>query len=131
MRSAGHVLLGLALLRLVCVLCCGVIGGAVGLAAVAVHAWWWGLLLAAVASLASVVALPPRWFVLLPFALGWWPPVLAGMTARREGDYAVEGAMPGYLLLAVGAAVLVVAAFLVTLRWPARSAPGSAPRGAR
>ena len=102
------------------------LGALVGLAAVALHASWWGLLLAAVASLAVLVALPPRWWTLPPYAVGWWVPLLVAWAGRREGDYAVESSRYGYGLVVLATVVVVAAAFLTALR-----APGSAPRGAR
>ena len=107
-------------------------GGVVGLAALALHALWWGLLLAAVASLAVLWALPPRVWTLPPYALGWWIPLLVGWSGRREGDYAVESSASGYALLVLATAILVGAAFVTVLKAPLRTAArGSARRGAR
>ena len=127
MRSAQHVAVALALL---------VGGGLVGLAAVALHALGWGLLLAAAASLSVLWALPARWWTLPPYALGWWAPLLVGWSGRREGDYAVESSAYGYALLVLATAVLVAAAFRTALSAPLRAplrrpAPDSARRGAR
>jgi NADH:ubiquinone oxidoreductase subunit 4 (subunit M) len=111
-----------------------VLGGLAGLAAVALHASWWGLLLAAVASLAVLVVLPPRWWTLPPYAVGWWVPLLVAWAGRSEGDYAVESSGYGYGLVVLATVVVVVAAFLTALRAPRRPprpAPGSARRGAR
>jgi hypothetical protein len=111
-----------------------VLGAAVGLAALAVYAWWWGLALTVAASLATVWALPRRWYALPPFALGWWAPVLVGWAGRREGDYALAGTASGYTLIGLGTVVVVSAAFLTTLSWPRREpapAPDSAARDAR
>jgi hypothetical protein len=96
------------------------LGAAVGLAAVAVYAWWWGLLLAAVASVSAIGALPSRWYTLLPFVLGWWIPLLVAWKPRPEGDYALASSVQGYGVIALGVVVLVASAYLVTLRWPAR-----------
>ena len=118
MRSAAaRVLAALALL---------VLGAAVGLAALAVYAWWWGLLLSFLASLAAIWALPRRWYALPPFAVGWWLPVLVGWAGRREGDYALAGTAAGYTLIGLGTVVVVSAAFLTTLYWPRRT-PAPAP----
>lgn len=103
-------------------------GGTVGLAAVALHALGWGLLLAAAASLSVLWALPPRVWTLPPYAVGWWIPLLVAWQGRREGDYAVESSRYGYGLLALATIVLVAAVFLTVLKAPA---PGSARRGAR
>lgn len=85
-----------------------VAGAAVGLAGVAVYAWWWGLLIAVVATVAGELALrpgPQR----LAFAVGWVVPVGIAMVPRREGDFAIEKGVPGYTLMVLGAAVLLVA----------------------
>lgn len=103
-----------------------VLGALVGLAAVALHASWWGFLLAVAGSLAALVALPPRWWTLPPYAVGWWVPLLIAWAGRREGDYAVESSRYGYGLVVLGTVLIVAAAFLTALR-----APGSARRGAR
>lgn len=103
-----------------------VLGALVGLAAVALHDIWWGLLLATAASLAMLVALPPRWWTLPPYAVGWWVPLLLAWAGRPEGDYAVESSRYGYGLVVLATVVIVAAAFLTALR-----APGSARRGAR
>ncbi|WGL53458.1 hypothetical protein P5P86_06400 [Nocardioides sp. BP30] len=111
---ALRLLLGLALL----------LGGAlVGLATVAVHAWWWGLLLAAVASIACVLALPARWWAQVSFTVGWWVPFAIAMFSRREGDYAVGRHPLDYGLVALGPVLELVA--LVRL------VRDSARRGAR
>jgi hypothetical protein len=102
------------------------LGALIGLAAVALHATWWGFLLAAAGSLAVLPALPPRWWTLPPYAVGWWVPLLVAWAGRREGDYAVESSRYGYGLVVLAAVLVVVAAFLTALR-----APGSARRGAR
>jgi len=100
-------------------------GGAVGLAAVALHGLWWGLLLATLASLAVVWALPPRWWTLPPYAAGWWVPLLVAWQGRREGDYALEGSAHGYALIVLATVVLVGSVFVTVLRAPARgSGPG-------
>ncbi|MCA1982868.1 hypothetical protein [Nocardioides nematodiphilus] len=119
--TGGGVALGIALGL--------VIGGAaVGLASVALHGLWWGLLLSAAASLAVVWALPPRWWTLPPYAVGWWIPFLVAWQGRREGDYAIENGRYGYALLILAIVLLAAAMSIATLRAPAR---GSAPRGAR
>lgn len=108
-------------------------GGAVtGLAAVALHERWWGLLLAAAATAVTLVALPAGWWSRLAFALGWTG--LAGLVTvpRPEGDYVVSEDAAGYLLLAL--ALLVLLAGIVTLpirpgmRSPAPVGPGSPAR---
>jgi len=103
-------------------------GMLVGVASVALYLLWWGLLLAAAASLAVVWALPPRWWTLPPYAVGWWIPFLVAWQGRREGDYAVENSPYGYALLLLAIAVLAAAMTIATLKAPVRR---SAPRGAR
>jgi len=107
-------------------------GGLIGLAAVALHALWWGLALATAASLAVLWALPPRMWTLPAYAIGWWIPLVVAWQGRREGDYAVESSPYGYGLIVLGTVVLVAAAFRTALGAPIRgSGPGSASRGAR
>ena len=124
------------LLRLLVALALLVGGALVGLSALALHALWWGLLLAVVGSLAVLWALPPRVWTLPPYAVGWWVPILVGWSGRREGDYALESSSYGYALLVLATAILVGAAFLTVLKAPLkapvrRPAPDSARRGAR
>lgn len=112
------------------------LGALIGLAAVALHDLWWGLLLAALASLAVIGALPPRFWTLPPYAVGWWIPLLVAWQGRPEGDYALESAAAGYALIALAFVVLCVALVVATLRAPLpqrlrTSARGNAPRGAR
>lgn len=102
--TALRVLTGAALL------CLGV---ATGVAAVAVHQWWWGLILAVAASLAVLVALPPALWGRLPYAVGWLAVVGLLSVPRPEGDYLVPGNLVGYTLLSSGLVIIVVA--LVTL----------------
>lgn len=85
-----------------------VLGFLVGLAAVAVHPWTWGLLLAAAATLVTAYALPPGWVTRLPYAAGWIAPVVLGMVPRPEGDYAIAGDAHGYGLVAVGMVLIVL-----------------------
>ena len=103
-------------------------GIAIGLASVALHMLWWGMLLSAAASLAVVWALPPRWWTLPPYAVGWWIPFLIAWQGRREGDYAIESSPYGYALLALAIVVVAAAMTVATLKTPVRR---SAPRGAR
>lgn len=89
-------------------------GAVVGAAATFVHGRWLGLVLALVATLATVLALPPGWWSRLPFVLGWMGVVLYFANPRAEGDYLVAADASGYVLLASGMAV--VALGLVTVR---------------
>jgi len=82
------------------------IGTAVGTAAV--YQWWWGLLIAAAASLLVLVATPPGWATRLPYAIGFDGTVALLSVPRGEGDYLVAGTGPGYAVLGVGLAVLLL-----------------------
>ncbi len=82
------------------------LGAAVGVCAVALHGYTWGLLLGLAATGAVLVALPRGWWARPAFALGWVA-VLAWATPERpEGDFLVTGDARGYVLLATGMAVL-------------------------
>lgn len=111
-----RVLLTLALL---------VAGAVSGVAAVAVHGRWWGLGLATVAVLATLVALGPGWTTRLPFGLGFGLVVLRLAVARPEGDVAIAGDTRGYLVLLLTLVAVVVA--VATLPRPGRERrPGDA-----
>jgi hypothetical protein len=90
------------------------VGAATGLAAVAVHDIWWGLLLAVATTVAVMLAVGPGWLTRLPFTLGWVALVVWVTPRRPEGDYVVSSDVPGYLLLGFGWFVLLFA--LLTLR---------------
>lgn len=87
----------------------GVLGLATGVATVALHATWWGLLLGLVASFSTLLALPPRWFTRPTFGGGWVVPVALGAGRRPEGDYLIAADPAGYLLLAATLALIVMA----------------------
>ncbi|MCW2844678.1 MAG: hypothetical protein JWN22_2594 [Nocardioides sp.] len=99
-------------------------GAVTGLATVALHELWWGLLLALVATAATLTALPPGWWSRLAFALGWTGLVGWVVNPRPEGDYAISQDPPGYTLL--GAALVVLLVGLATL-----PRPDGRPRRAR
>ena len=82
-------------------------GAAAGTASVLVHAYAWGLALAALAAVATLVALPPGWWRRLPFALGWCLALALFTKVRPGGDNLVPATIDGYLLLALGVAVLL------------------------
>jgi len=103
---------GAAALGLAALLAVG--GALVGLSAVALHGWWWGLTLAAAGSLAGLLALPPGVASRVPYAAGWLVPLAVGMLPRAEGDYAVASTVRGYGLIAVG--MLLVALAVATVR---------------
>jgi hypothetical protein len=79
-----------------------------GVAAIVVHQWALGLLLAAVASVTAVRALR-AWVpaASLAFAAGWLTPLIVGLKGRGEGDYVVSSALSGHLLIGLGLVILV------------------------
>lgn len=83
-------------------------GFVIGLAAVAMHQWWWGLVLGAGATLVTAYALEPGWVTRLPYAAGWVVPVVLAMVPRPEGDYAVAGDGYGYSLVGIGMVLIVL-----------------------
>ncbi len=82
-------------------------GGVAGVAAVVLHARWWGLLLGLAAVVAALAALPGRWWGRLPFAVGWALAVAWLSRSRPEGDYLIAGDLSGYVLLLASFAVLL------------------------
>ncbi len=98
-------------------------GAATGLATVAVHQVGWALALAALATIAVLVALGRGWWTRLPFGLGWVGFVAWVTPARDEGDYAVSSDPAGYALIALAVVVLVYS--IVTLPPPRRGQAGS------
>ncbi len=98
-------------------------GVVVGAASTFVHALPVGLVLALVATFASVLALPPGWWSRLPFAVGWLLVVFYFSNPRPEGDYLVASDTTGYTLLGTG--VVIVVASIITLR-PASGRPRAA-----
>ncbi len=82
-------------------------GAAAGRAAVGLHQYWWGLLLAVAATASVLVALPGGWWRRLAFALGWVAAVLVLAGERPEGDLLVAASIRGYLLLGAGVGVLL------------------------
>lgn len=95
-----------------------VAGAVTGLASVAVHGLWWGLVLAVAATLLVLLWLPAGWWSRLAFALGWVGLVGWLVNPRPEGDYAISGDLAGLTLLGLGVVVVVVG--LGTLPRPAR-----------
>jgi hypothetical protein len=80
----------------------------VGVAAVAVHPWWWGLLLAVAASSATLFALP-RGVARVAYAAAWGIVVALAATPRPAGGYAVAGDLAGYLMIFWAVLMIVVA----------------------
>jgi hypothetical protein len=95
------------------------VGAATGIATVALHELWWGLALAVVATVVTVLALPPGWCSRLAFVLGW--DLMVGWLSftRPEGDYLISQDLPGYAVLGLGLLLLVVA--IGTLPRPSRA----------
>jgi hypothetical protein len=83
-------------------------GIATAIGTVAVYQWWWGLVLAAVATLLVVFATPPGWATRLPLAVGFVGTVALLAVPRGEGDYLVASTGAGYAVLGLGLAVLLV-----------------------
>lgn len=108
-----------ALLRVLEALLLGLLGAAVGLAAVVAHELWWGLPLAG-ASLAAVFVWVGRgWLTRLPVALGFVVVSLVAVPTRPEGDYLVSSNVHGYLFLLLVLFTLLAA--VVTLPRPHRA----------
>lgn len=82
-------------------------GSVVGVCVVALHGYWWGLLLGVATTVALLVAIPGGWWRRLPFALGWFALALLLSVERPEGDVLVESSVNGYLLLGTGVGVLL------------------------
>ena len=112
------------LLRAACAGGCLLLGAAVGVQSVGVHSWWWGLLLALAATVATLFAVPGGWWRRLPFALGWSGAVAVLSSERPEGDYLVATNGPGYTLLV--ATIVVMLLGLVGVRHRDPSAPRAA-----
>jgi hypothetical protein len=95
------------------------VGGAVtALATVALHTYWWGFLLGAVATLAAMVAVGAGWSTRLAFGLGWVGFVAWVAPERAEGDFAIGSDPAGYGVLALALAVLIFS--VATLPRPRR-----------
>ena len=94
------------------------LGAATGIASVALHQRWWGLLLGVAASLATAVALPPGWWGRLPFSAGWIAMLGYLMMPRPEGDFLVADGIEGYVLLAAGMVLVVSAVVTLPRRAP-------------
>ncbi|GGR51622.1 hypothetical protein J2S40_000554 [Nocardioides luteus] len=108
MRLLAGLLLGLVV---------GVVGLVVGVAAVAVHPWWWGLLLALAASSATLAALP-RGVSRIAYAAAWAIVIALAATPRPAGGYAIAGDLEGYLMIFWAVLMIVVATATVSRRRP-------------
>lgn len=103
------------------------VGALTALPAVAMHLRWWGLVVVLLAPAAFLVALPGGW-PRVGFAAGWTAVVGLLSLPRPEGDHVVPGSVPGYALLAVTTAVVLVALVTVPARGVADD-PGSVGSG--
>lgn len=101
----------IAVLRLLCALALFLLGAVSVLAAVLVHADWWGLLLAWGVVVAILVATPNGWHGRPAFTAGWVLMLVASLTTRPEGDFLVASDLSGYGVLAT-APVLIVASLV-------------------
>lgn len=102
-----------------------ILGVAVAVAAVALHGLWWGLLLGVAAGLAAAVALP-RGGTRVGYAVGWLAVVARAAVPRPAGSFLVGGNLPGYVMLGLALALLVLG--VGTLQ-PRRREPAEGPRG--
>ncbi len=89
-----------------------VLGLVVGVGSVALHRFWWGLLLAIAATATTAYALPPGW-ARISFAIGWVAIVGCLAVPLDKGGYVIEGDVRGYSLL--GFAVALAVAAMVSL----------------
>ncbi|WP_299052283.1 hypothetical protein [uncultured Nocardioides sp.] len=119
--------LGLAALGLL------VAGSVTGVAAVALHTRGWGFALLALATLATLLALPPGWTTRVAFALGWEVVVLRATLAKGPGgDVVVSADLAGYALLLVALVVALAAVLTLAVRRrePRGEGPEESGRGA-
>lgn len=108
-------------MRVLLALALAAAGVATAVAAVAVHPRWWGLALAVVAVLGTLVTLPPGWTTRLPYGVGFGGGIGRLAVPRPEGDVVIGGDAAGYAVLLLGLVVTVVS--VATL-----PRPGSARR---
>ncbi|WP_052336401.1 DUF6113 family protein [Nocardioides alkalitolerans] len=104
-----------------------VAGALTGFSAVVAGGHWWGVVLAAAATVATLTALPPRRWTRSPYALGWVVPVVLAAVGRPEGDYALGQNLRGYAVL--GLAMVVAVAGVVALAGDQRPSGGRRPAG--
>ena len=96
-------------------------GLATGVAAVAVHEIWWGLVLSTATTLLLLFAAPPGWWTRLPFGVGYVAAVALLAVPRPEGDYLISNDPAGYFLL--GTTLVVLTVSVATLPRPGQSPP--------
>ncbi|EON25058.1 hypothetical protein CF8_0845 [Nocardioides sp. CF8] len=102
------------------------VGLAGGLAAVLVHAWWWGLVLGLAAGALTTLALPAGGWR-LAFVVGWFGAIVYAVLPRAEGDYLLPGSTAGYTVL--GGSFLLLLVALATSPRPGTAARGRQCRG--
>ena len=95
-----------------------VAGAVTALATVALHTYWWGFLLGAVATLVALIAVGAGWSTRLAFGVGWVGFIAWVAPRRAEGDFAIGSDPAGYGLLALAVVVLVFS--VATLPRPRR-----------
>lgn len=94
-------------------------GLATGVATVALHQHWWGLLLGVATTGLLLFAAPPGWGTRLAFALGYVIAVGVLAVPRPEGDYWIASNAEGYILL--GTTLVVLCVSIATLPRPGQS----------
>ncbi|MGH3350535.1 MAG: hypothetical protein ACRDPS_07690 [Nocardioides sp.] len=102
------------------------LGLVIGVATVAVHPWWWGLLIGVAASSATLVVLA-RGALRISYAVAWAIVVALAATPRPTGGYAIAGNLDGYVLITWAVLMVIVATATVQKRAPAED---SGRRGA-
>lgn len=85
-------------------------GAVTALAAGLLHDSWWGLAWGWAAGIAAVLALPPSWWGRFAFVGGWLLLMVVLLRGRPEGDFIVPSTLEGYLYLASGLVLVLVAA---------------------
>ena len=84
------------------------LGVLIGVAAVAVHPWWWGLLIGVTASSATLLVLA-RGALRISYAAAWAIVMALAATPRPTGGYAIAGNLEGYVLILLAVAMVIVA----------------------
>ena len=101
-------------------LAAAVAGAVAGVCSVAVHARWWGLLLAVATTLSCLLALRPGW-VRLAFGAAYAGATVYLAVPRPEGDFALADDLTGYVMLGLGVSALAFALGTFRRVRPARS----------
>lgn len=90
------------------------LGFVTGFASVWVSGWWWGLVLSAVGTFATLAWVRPGWR--LVYAASWLVPAAYFSLARPEGDFIVQSTALGWCFLGLGGLVIVVSIVTVPRR---------------